>query len=91
MSSTEITLRRNSKQNERKRLNRRSKLFYVSCDYIKVNSNEDGAKQHAGIVLNVNAADQKSSIEQKRKNRKSKLFYVSYDEINVGEVVYNIL
>ncbi|XP_057298791.1 uncharacterized protein LOC130629553 isoform X2 [Hydractinia symbiolongicarpus] len=88
MSTSHVVKRREN--SERKKLNRKSKLFYVSCDYLDVN-NDDGSIQ-SGYVLNVHSdplninVDQNSEKavrERKKKNRKSKLFYVSYDHINV--------
>lgn len=88
MSTSHVVKRREN--SERKRLNRKSKLFYVSCDYLDVN-NDDGSIK-SGYVLNVHSdplninVDQNSEKavrERKKKNRKSKLFYVSYDHINV--------
>ena len=84
MSTSEVI-----KTKERKKLNRKSKLFYVSCDYVDVN-NDEGQQ---GYVLNVHSeplnifVDQnakKAERERKKQNRKSKLFYVSCEHFDVG-------
>ena len=78
--------------NERKKLNRRSKLFYVSCDYIDVDFSGDGNKT-GGFVLNVQSdplnimINQNSAAaerERKKRNRKSKLFYVSCEHFDLS-------
>lgn len=83
-------------EKERKKLNRRSKLFYVTCDYIDVNDPNEVADGNSGnmtsgLVLNVQSEPLNMFVNQdaaakarKKKNRKSKLFYVSYDQIDVG-------
>ena len=74
---------------ERKKRNRKSKLFYVSCDYLDVNDENTDSKQ-SGYVLNVHSDplniqvdnSTNSEKERKKRNRKSKLFYVSCEHFD---------
>ena len=90
-------VRDSSKENKRK-----SKLFYVSCDYMEVNKENEVNKKNTGYqkqnsesLASVRSdqvsilVDQNASDKQRKKiNRRSKLFYVSCEHVELGAQVF---
>ena len=93
----ENTLEPSEDNKERKRRNRKSKLFYVNCDYLNVNDSScdvhapsDCSDEPATTeVENTRKQTQEDDKERKRRNRKSKLFYVSCDYLNINDDILN--